>query len=120
MLSIGVDLIEIARIKRACEKYGERFYRRVLTDEEARYCFQKANPYESVAVRFAAKEAFAKAVGTGVSAKASWRDVEVSQDSNGRPFLKLRRDLEGVKPEHVALSLSHTREYAIAMVVIAH
>ncbi|MCS6987893.1 MAG: holo-ACP synthase [Chloroherpetonaceae bacterium] len=119
MLSIGVDLIEIARIKRSCEKYGERFYRRVLTDDEARYCFQKANPYESVAVRFAAKEAFAKALGTGISAKVGWRDLEIERESSGKPVLKLNRDIEGVKPEQISLSLSHTHEYAIAMVVIA-
>jgi holo-[acyl-carrier protein] synthase len=52
-LSVGIDLIEIARIKESCERYGEHFFRRILTDREVRYCFQKANPYESIAVRFA-------------------------------------------------------------------
>ncbi|MFN3560405.1 MAG: holo-ACP synthase [Chloroherpetonaceae bacterium] len=118
-LSIGIDLIEIARIKESCERYGEHFFRRILTDAEVRYCFQKSNPYESIAVRFAAKEAFAKAVGTGISAKVHWHDVEVERESSGKPFLKLNREIEGIKPEQIALSLSHTHEYAVAMVVIA-
>lgn len=117
-LSVGIDLIEIARIKESCERYGEHFFRRILTDKEVRYCFQKANPYESIAVRFAAKEAFAKAVGTGISAKVHWHDVEVEHESTGKPHLKLNREIEGVQPEKISLSLSHTHEYAVAIVVM--
>lgn len=118
-LSIGIDLIEIARIKESCERYGEHFFRRILTDAEIRYCFQKSNPYESIAVRFAAKEAFAKAIGTGISAKVHWHDIEVEHESSGKPLLKLNREIEGIKLEKIALSLSHTHEYAVAMVVIS-
>ena len=117
-LSVGIDLIEIARIKESCERYGEHFFRRILTDREVRYCFQKANPYESIAVRFAAKEAFAKAVGAGISTKVHWHDVEVERESSGKPLLKLNREIEGVQSEKISLSLSHTHEYAVAIVMI--
>jgi holo-[acyl-carrier protein] synthase len=118
-MRIGIDLIEISRIKSSCEKYGERFLRRILTDSEVLYCRQKANPFESIAVRFAAKEAFAKAVGTGISAQVHWRDIEVERESSGKPNLKLNREIDGISPESISLSLSHTHEYAVAVVVIA-
>lgn len=118
-MQVGIDLIEIARIKSSCEKYGEHFLRRILTDSELRYCREKANPFESIAVRFAAKEAFAKAVGTGISAQVNWHDIEVERESSGKPQLRLNRNIEGVLPEKISLSLSHTHEYAVAVVFIA-
>jgi holo-[acyl-carrier protein] synthase len=118
-MRIGIDLIEIPRIRAACEKYGNRFIERILTPREAHYCFQKKNPYESIASRFAAKEAFAKAVGSGITSDVQWQDIEILRDRAGKPHLHLCRNPHQLVPEKISLSMSHTHDYAVAMVVIA-
>ncbi len=116
---IGVDLVEIQRMRFMIEKWGERFYRKVFTDEEIAYCLSRSRPYYSFAARFAAKEAFAKALGTGIGKVCGWKDVFVRVHQNGGPEIglseKLRDRLTG---HHIFLSLSHTQTMAIAMVVI--
>jgi len=122
MLAIGVDLIEIARVQRAVERGGETFLRRVYTSAEVAYCHGR--PAE-LAVRFAAKEAVAKALGVGMRMLAhdgiNWRDVEVVGDSRGRPVVHLTGRAAERAAElglsEWAVSLSHSRENAIAMVV---
>ena len=115
--SIGVDLIEVARVGAAVERYGARFLERVFTSEEQRYCAGRPG---SLAARFAAKEAAAKALGTGIGA-VRWREVEVVRDAAGRPALALHGAAESLARERglgtPLLSLSHTREHAIAFVV---
>ena len=121
MLRCGIDLVEIARIKRVHEGAGERFLHRVFTASERRYLARKKNPYPSMAARFAAKEAVFKALdlrGRG----ATWQDVTVISLPGGRPALLLagqtaRRARElGVK--RISLSLSHSRELAVAFVCL--
>ena len=120
MLYTGIDLIEVSRIARSAEKWGEKFTRYIFTPGEIEYC--KGRPAE-LAVRYAAKEAAGKALGTGIGwgAKVWWVDVEVISDLHGRPSLKLNRGAaaraEKLGWQEVSLSLSHTREHAIAMVV---
>ena len=116
----GIDIVKIARIKEISEKWGEKFLRRVFTDNEISYCYQKRNPYGSLAVRFAAKEALIKAIGSEIP--VSFTDIEVINNSAGKPALKAGGRLEAffksrsIKKIH--LSLSHEDEYGIAYVVL--
>jgi len=119
-LSVGVDIIEIARIARALARFGERFLQRVYTAAEIAYC--RGQPAR-LAARLAAKEAVAKALGVGILWREGvhWRDVEVVRDACGKPGICLhgsalqRAQQEGLT--HWALSLSHSRDYAVAMAV---
>ena len=119
---VGVDLIEITRVERMLARYSNRFLERVFTLAEVLYC--RARPAE-LAARFAAKEAVAKALGVGVRMIArdgiNWQDAEIIGDARGKPLIRLygraaeRADELGLT--EWAISLSHTREYAIAFVV---
>lgn len=119
-LSVGVDIVEIERIARALARFGERFLRRVYSEAEIAYCQGKP---ERLAVRFAAKEAAAKALGVGIFWREGvfWRDVEVIRDRRGKPGISLHggalmhAQQQGLT--HWAVSLSHSRQFAVAMVV---
>jgi holo-[acyl-carrier protein] synthase len=122
VLGLGTDLIEISRIEESIRQFGQRFLDRVYTPEEIAYC-QRKNKHaaESFAARFAAKEAGAKALGTGISRGVSWKEIEVRREPGGRPTLHLSgrahdraREL-GIR--HLSLSLTHSRDVAMAVVV---
>jgi holo-[acyl-carrier protein] synthase len=89
IVGIGVDIVDVSRVQKLVERYGDRFVRRVFTDEEARYAMESANPAERLAGRFAVKEAVLKAFGTGKSQGILWRDVETVRGSKGRPVVRL-------------------------------
>ncbi len=118
---IGVDLIEIDRIRQAIERNGQRFIDRVYTDAEQEYCTQRPS-YACYAARFTAKEAFLKALGTGLRKGMRWRDIEVYTDKLGKPHLQLHGHLQerchAERFKHIHLSLSHSTAYAMAQVVI--
>ena len=122
ILGIGTDLIEIARVAGSIRRYGDRFLHRIFTPREIEYCQRKKNAAESFAARFAAKEAGAKALGTGISHGVNWLEIEVGRQPGGRPTLHFHgRAAEfaarlGVR--RVALSITHTRELAMASVVL--
>lgn len=122
IVGTGIDVVEVARVAAAIERYGERFLRRVFTEAEVRYCQSKPNPAERFAARFAAKEAGMKALGTGWKRGVRWRDLEVGRQPGGRPTLTLAGQaaefarLLGTR--HIALSLSHTQQQAIAQVIL--
>jgi holo-[acyl-carrier protein] synthase len=122
LIGTGVDLIEIERIAHSIERFGDRFLRRVYTDSEIAYCRRKRSSAESFAARFAAKEAGAKALGTGISRGVTWTEFEVKREPSGRPLLALSGRAETLAKElgvrSVSLSLTHTREMAMAMVVM--
>lgn len=122
VLGVGTDLIEIARIEESIAQFGERFLSRVFTAGEIAYCrTKKKNAAESFAARFAAKEAGAKALGTGISRGVSWKELEVRRDPGERPTLHLsgraaeRARAMGV--QRLSLSLSHSRDVALAVVI---
>jgi holo-[acyl-carrier protein] synthase len=121
VIGLGSDLIEIERIERSFQRFGDAFLQRIFTPGEIAYCMAKRNFAESLAARFAAKEAGAKALGTGISRGVSWREFEVRRRPGQRPELHLSgRALEianhlGVR--HIALTLSHARSLSIAFVV---
>ena len=87
----GTDLVEIARIQQSFERYGKRFLDRIFTPAEQAYCLRKRNAAESLAARFAAKEAAAKALGTGISRGVNWLEIEVVREPGGRPNLRFPR-----------------------------
>ncbi len=122
IVGTGIDITEVPRIAAAIDRFGGRFLRRVFTAGEIRYCESKANRAERYAARFAAKEAAMKALGTGWSRGVRWRDIEVSREPGGRPTLffhgKAGEFAAKLGTVHVALSLSHTEEQAIAQVIL--
>ncbi|MCS7013624.1 MAG: holo-ACP synthase [Chloroherpetonaceae bacterium] len=118
-MRLGIDIIEIARIQASIERYGERFVRRILTPSEIAYCYAKANPYESIAARFACKEALAKALGTGISKTFHWHSVEILRGKHGEPKLRFLKKIRGLSAKRVAISISHTHQYAVAVAIIS-
>lgn len=118
MLSTGVDLIEISRIARTLERYGPRFLHRIYTPGELAYC--RGRP-SKLASRFAAKEATMKALGTGVRG-VSWKDIEVTRAPSGAPGIRLhgraQQRAQQLGIQETALSLSDSRDHAIAFVVM--
>ena len=122
ILGIGVDLVEVERIDRAIERHGEHFLHRVFTESEIAYCARMRAPGPHYAARFAAKEAVAKAFGTGLGAQLSLVEIEVSRDESGAPFIVLHGPAAEFARERGArkihLSLSHTTAHAVAHVVI--
>lgn len=119
---IGLDLVEVARIEESLQRFGERFQKRVFTELERAYCNALPHPPLHFAARFAAKEAFLKALGTGLSNAISWKDVGIENLSSGKPELRvIGRALElaterGIEQMHV--SLSHTHGHAAAVIVL--
>lgn len=115
----GTDIIEIKRIKQSIEKIGESFIKRIYTPNEIEYCESKnESKYQHYAARFAAKEAIFKAVSKALDNKFSmeWKNVEILNDENGRPTIKfINFIVEGLK--EIDISISHSKEYAIAMVI---
>ena len=123
VVGLGTDLMEIARIEASIERHGEHFLRRVFTEGEIAYCNQKKrNAAESFAARFAAKEAGAKALGTGISRGIAWKEIEVRRRQGERPELEFHgRAAERAKAlgvTRVSLSLTHSRDMAMAVVVL--
>jgi holo-[acyl-carrier protein] synthase len=118
----GVDIVKIARIEALFTRQGKKFLDRVFTRAEQDYCGSKRMKFEHYAARFAAKEAFIKAVENGSVKKPDLLDIEVKHLSSGKPCLRLAagaRKIAGLGPDDaVELSLAHEREYAVATVVI--
>tara|TARA_B100001123_G_C14861375_1_gene848137 strand:- start:129 stop:533 length:405 start_codon:yes stop_codon:yes gene_type:complete len=121
-LGVGVDLVEVDRIRKSRENHGDHFLEKVFTEEEREYCLGMSDPDPHFAARFAAKEAVAKAFGTGIGAEIGWRSVSVSRKENGAPVVKLDEQataqLKTMGGERVLLSLSHLNEMAAAFAVI--
>ena len=118
----GIDLVEISRIEQSVERFGKRFLNRVYTPAEQAYCLRKRNSAESLAARFAAKEAGAKALGTGISHGVSWLEIEVVREPSGRPTIRFHGRAAEIAQRmgvgHVALSITHTSALSMASVVV--
>lgn len=116
---IGVDIIEIERIKTSIERFGETFLQKLFTDSEIAYCRAKKNPLQHFAARFAAKEAVSKALATGWAGEFQWKNVEVVNDPSGKPNVKLYGSTaEALQHSRVLLSLSHSDTSVVAFAVI--
>ena len=124
ILGVGTDLLDIRRLERTLERWGERFSRRVYTELERRRCEGHVNRAARYAQRYAAKEACAKALGTGFREGVAWRDMEVDNFPSGKPFLRLTGGAaqrlalltpRGLRP---AIELSLTDEYPFAHAIV--
>jgi holo-[acyl-carrier protein] synthase len=117
---IGIDLIKIARMKSVTDKWGKKFLTRVFTDREIAYCFERKEPHLSLAVRFAAKEAVIKAIGSEIFVPLT--DIEILNFDNGKPLIQAKGNLKTFFNEKSIischLSLSHEKEFGIACVVL--
>ena len=119
---IGVDLVNITRMSRAIERWGNRFIGRIFTPREIEFCIQSRRSASRFALRFAAKEAFSKALGMGMRRGIRWRDIEVFHHKSGQPDLAIAGKAlmvcrkEGISRWHI--SLSDEADYGIAVVVL--
>lgn len=127
IIGVGVDLIDIRRIEAVADRFGERFYTRIFTPLERRHCERRVKPVNALAMRYAAKEACAKALGTGFRLGVFWRDIEVYPLPSGKPTLRLygqaavrlrRLTPDGLAPS-IDVSLTDEYPYGQAFVVIA-
>ena len=122
IVGTGVDLCEVGRIESAIARHGRRFVERVYTEQEIAYAQGKANRSERYAARFAAKEAGMKALGTGWRGGITWRDLEVTNLASGRPALQLHGKAaeiaEKLGVRNVSLSITHTSQQAMAIVIL--
>jgi len=118
----GIDLTEIGRVQKVVDRFGARFLDRVFTAGEQAYCLGRRRSAESLAARFAAKEAAAKALGTGISRGVNWLEIEVVREPGGRPSLRFHgraaQVAEQLGVRRAALSLTHTADLAMASVVL--
>jgi len=121
ILGIGVDIVDISRIRSVYKRHGERFLKRAFTRGEVTYCLKKQDPIPSLAARFAAKEALVKSLGTGFSMGIGFKDIEVDR-SKGRPYIRLdgnaRKQASEMNVSGIHLSLSHEKGHAVAVVII--
>ena len=122
IVGTGIDIVEVPRVAAAIERFGRRFVQRIFTAEEIRYCESKFNQAERYAARFAAKEAGLKAIGTGWKGGIAWTEVEVRRAPGGRPTLafsgKAAEFAGRLGVARVSLTLSHTKDQAIASVIL--
>ena len=122
LIGLGTDIVDVARIEKLLRDKRDEFLARVFSPDEIAYCSGMARPAVHFAARFAAKEALMKALGTGWAEGVGFKDIHVNNDASGKPTLQThgetRRKLDGLGPSFLWLSLSHTREYAMAVVVI--
>ena len=129
IIGIGIDIVEISRIGKALGRFGDKFEQRVFTVGEILIANKKANPAiknNYYAKRFAAKEAFSKAIGLGIGRGINFTDIEVINDGNGKPKIKLTSDAKQFLQKHlnqnnfkIDLSMSDTRDIAEAIVIIS-
>ena len=119
VLGIGNDIIEIERIRSSIEKYGDHFLDKLFTERERAFCAKfTADPAPHYAARFAAKEAVAKALGTGFGKELGWLDFEILSDEKGRPEVHCSHKMnEQFNDPTLLVSLSHCKSYAAAVVI---
>jgi holo-[acyl-carrier protein] synthase len=120
IVGVGTDIVKIDRLRKSTKTIGRKFLERIFTDNEINHCYVRKDPFPSLAARFAAKEALIKAlpVETGIS----FKDIEVQNTAEGKPSVIIGKRLKSIFDEKgirsVHLSLSHEKEYGVAMVVL--
>ena len=120
-LAHGIDLVDFPRIEDMVRRHGERFLNRVFTEAEQAYAEAHRNKIETLAGRFAAKEAVLKLIGTGWRGKIAWTDVEVVNNSQGQPHVKLEGEVQKIARSlgisEITVSITHTANFAMASAV---
>ncbi|MCI8308707.1 MAG: holo-ACP synthase [Clostridia bacterium] len=118
-ISCGTDIIEIERVKQSIEKYEEKFKENIFTLNEVKYCeSHKSQKYQHYAARFAAKEAIFKAISKKLESNYSWTDFEILNNEKGKPEVILKNKIKEI--ESIDISISHCKDYAVAMVVVLY
>ena len=119
---VGIDIVEIARIRSAMIRWKESFLKRIFTDNEINYSKKKKFSYQHLAARFAAKEAVLKAIGDSSINRIEWCDVEVINDEFGKPVIRLSGEAKKIKEKKnisdIIISMSHTKTYAVANAIL--
>ena len=119
IVGIGIDVVEISRMQRAVDTWGEVFLSKIFTRDELSYAHSKKNPTPHIAARFAVKEAVAKALATGWSGGFRWKDVEVENDNSGKPAVVLYgRIKELLHGSRIMVSISHSENIVVAFAII--
>lgn len=123
IIGTGIDIVEVSRIKRAVQKWGDIFLRRIFTEKELGYSKNKTSCYQHLAARFAVKEAVLKAFGNNWTNRAKWCDIGVWNEESGKPNVTLKGEIEELSEKlgvnDILISISHTRTYAVANVILA-
>ena len=119
LFGVGIDIVEVKRIQESLERFGGKFKERIFTKSEQEFCESRNGKFQSYAARFASKEAFSKALGTGLRGVVSWRDIVVIDNEKSRPKLEIYGRANTILNKRKALlSISHTKNYATAIVII--
>ena len=120
VIGLGIDIIEIDRIKDSIDKFGDRFLKKIYTQNEINYCNSKSNKYQHFAARFAAKEAVYKALASGWEKASTWQSIEINNEPNGMPVVKLNGKLSSFLSDenNLKISLSHSRDYVACVAII--
>lgn len=115
---VGIDIIEIERIERSIRRYGRRLLERLFTQQEIAYCSQHSMQSRHFAGRFAAKESIAKALGCGIGKELSWKDLEISNNKDGKPIVILTpKKAQRFHHPVLSISISHCKSYASAVAI---
>lgn len=122
LLGIGIDVVEVERIGSSMDEFGLKFVHRIFSEAEIAYCDSQKRPVIHYAARFAAKEAIAKAFGTGIGKQISWLDMEISRKPSGEPEVIMsgegKKYAESLKVADIKISLTHAEHYAAANAVV--
>jgi holo-[acyl-carrier protein] synthase len=118
ILGLGNDIVEISRVRQSIERHGQHFVGRLFTQKEQDFCYKYQDPVPHFAGRFSAKEAIAKALGTGFGAQVGWHDIEILSNELGKPIVHLSLALKGrFNHPRIHVSISHSTDYATAVAI---
>ncbi len=120
VIGIGIDIIEIDRVKESVDKFGEHFLQKIYTEKELDYCLNKTDKYQHLAARFAAKEAVYKALSSGWNENIGWKNIEITNLPNGMPVVALNGNVKSflTNQKNLKISISHSRDYVAAVAII--
>lgn len=120
IIGIGIDIIEIERIKHSVDTFGDAFLNKIYTKNELDYCLSKFNKYQHLAARFAAKEAIYKAIASGQEKEATWKNIEITNEKNGLPIVKFFGKLNEFLSDdkEIKISLSHSDNNVAAVAIL--
>ena len=122
LYGIGIDVVEVQRVGSSIDEFGSKFLKRIFTEKERKYCDSQKRPVIHYAARFAAKEAIAKAFGTGIGKSISWLDMEITRKESGEPQVVMtgagKKFAEEINVKDIKVSLTHAEHYAAANAVV--
>lgn len=120
IIGIGIDIIEIDRIKESIDRFGDHFLNKIYTPNELEYCLSKHNKYQHFAARFAAKEAIYKALSSEWGKEISWQDIDIMNEPNGLPIVRFSGNLEEFvnKDKSIKISMSHSDNYVTCVAIV--